>query len=408
MADNVNVNYEDERFTKVEDAKQEALTNLEQTYGGMINESDKHFQSQIDASKQFADKQSQLQQEQTDFAIEQVEQQKEQAKKDYIKEQSGAYVDWQKQSAKHGVEAEKMASAGLTGTGYSESSQVGMYNTYQNRVAVAREAYNRAVLNYDNAIKDARLQNSAKLAEIAFNALQQQLELSLQGFQYKNSLILEQASKKTELDQIHYQRYQDVLQQINTENAMAEEIRRYNEQMALEKESTAYNRLVDLITGVGYTPTAEELKAAGMSSAEAKAYAKYYTPSTSGSYRGGGYTYDANVAAAQQWLKTQGYYTGNVDGLDGPLTKAALKKSPYSSIDALLADISVKPNDTGGDYPIDWASLRALGYGNITPDKLDELIRKGELKETVQNGKLTYSAPRTASGSAKQNTAVRM
>lgn len=228
------INYDDKRFTEVESDKKEALSELENTYSGMINNSDKYYQAQIDASKQWADKQTQLQQEQTDFAIEQIEQQKDQAKKDYTREQSGSYVDWQKQSDQYGANAEKMADNGMLNTGYSESSQVGMYVAYQNRVATARESYNNAVLNYNNAIKDARLQNNSALAEIAYQALQQQLELSLQGFQYKNSLILEKANKKTELDNIYHQRYQDVLNQINTENALAEEVRQFNKNHALQ------------------------------------------------------------------------------------------------------------------------------------------------------------------------------
>lgn len=231
---NYDINYEDERFTQIENDKNTALSDLENTYAGMIGESDKYYQAQIDASKQWADKQSQIQQEQTDFAIEQIEQQKQKAQKDYTKEQSGAYVDWRKQSNQYGTEAEKMASQGLSNTGYSESSQVSMYNTYQNRVATARESYNQAVLNYDNAIKDARLQNNAALAEIAYNALQQQLELSLQGFQYKNNLILEQTNKKLEVDQMYYNRYQDVLDQINHENALNEQIRQFNENYAMQ------------------------------------------------------------------------------------------------------------------------------------------------------------------------------
>ncbi len=235
-ANNYNINYEDERFGKVESDKQQALTEVEQTYGGMIEQSDSYFQAQIDASKQWANQQQQIQQEQTDFAIEQIEQQKGQANKDYQKEQAGAYVDWQKQSNKYGANAEQMAASGMTNTGFSESSQVSMYNTYQNRVAVARESYQKAVLNYNNAIKDAQLQNNSKLAEIAYQALQTELELSLQGFQYKNDLIREQASKKQEIDNTYYNRYQDVLNQMNTENALAEEIRQYNESMQLQKQ----------------------------------------------------------------------------------------------------------------------------------------------------------------------------
>ena len=226
------VNYNDERFTQVAADKNVALSDLEQTYAGMINSADSYYNSQIEASKQWADKQSELQQEQTDFAIEQIEQQKAQSQKDYIKEQSGAYVDWQKQSNKYGVNAEQKATAGLSGTGYSESSQVSMYNTYQNRVATARESYNQAVLGYNNAITEARLQNNAALAEIAYNALQQQLELSLQGFQYKNQLILDKANRKTEIENTYYNRYLDVLSQINQENALAEEIRQFNASLA--------------------------------------------------------------------------------------------------------------------------------------------------------------------------------
>lgn len=239
MSTSVSVNYDDQRFKDVEADKKAAINEIDKTYGDMIGKSDDFYKAQIDASKEWADKQTQLQQEKTDFAIEKIEQQKAQAKKDYTKEQSGAYVDWQKQKNDYGSNAEKQADAGLASSGFSESSQVSMYNTYQNRVMTAREGYNNALLNYNNAIKDARLQNNSALAEIAYKALQQQLELSLQGFQYKNQLLIAQADKKTEAEQMYHTRYQDVLKQINTENALAEQIRQHNEDMALKKAQLA-------------------------------------------------------------------------------------------------------------------------------------------------------------------------
>lgn len=211
------IDYEDERLKGIEAEKNQKLAVEEATYGGMIDNTDKFYQAQIDASKEWANQQSQIQQEQTDFTIEQIEQQKDQAQKDYTKEQSGAYVDWQKQSNQYGVNAEKMASAGLAGTGFSESSQVSMYNTYQNRVSTARESYNKAVLNYNNAIKDARLQNNAALAEIAATALQQQLELSLQGFQYKNQLIGELSDKKMQIESLYNDKWKTQLDVMNKE-----------------------------------------------------------------------------------------------------------------------------------------------------------------------------------------------
>lgn len=222
------VDYNDDRFKQVEQQKQEAMTQVDQTYNGMIEQTDKQFQDQINAVKDWGAKQQEIQQEQTDFAIQQVEQQKEQAQKDYTKEQQGAYVDWQKQSNQYGANAEAEAMQGMSRTGFSESSQVAMYTAYQNRLASARESFTKASLNYDNAITDARLKNSSVLADIAFDTLRQQLELSLEGFQYKNQLVLTQADKKTETDALFYQRYQDVLAQINQENALAEEIRQFN------------------------------------------------------------------------------------------------------------------------------------------------------------------------------------
>ena len=218
MADKYAINYDDPQFQQVEAEKNAAIQENNQTYDDMISQSDGFYQQQIDAVNQNAETQAQNQQERTDFTIEQINQQKDQAEKDYTKEQSGAYVDWQKQSAQHGVNAEQAAAQGLKNTGWSESSQVSMYNTYQNRVATARESYQRAVLNYDNAIKDAQLQNNSILAEIAANALEKSLQLGLEGFQYKNQLITTKLDKKQQLEDTYYKRRQDIISQINIEN----------------------------------------------------------------------------------------------------------------------------------------------------------------------------------------------
>lgn len=224
MADKYAVNYEDERFKNVENEKNQRINEANNTYNDMINNSDRFYQDQINASKEWADKQSELQQKQTDFAIEKIEQQKDKARKDYEKEQKASYVDYKKQVDPFSVDAEKMAANGLTNSGYSESSRVSMWNTYQNRYASAKESYNNAVLNYDNGIKDAQLANNSALAEIAYNSLQKQLELGLQGFQYKNTLIQQKQSELQQIDETYYNRYQNVLTQINREIDMQRDI----------------------------------------------------------------------------------------------------------------------------------------------------------------------------------------
>ena len=232
----MSINYEDERFQDVKAEEKDALEEVQQTYDGMLDKAESFYEGKASEIDQWTQKQQTLQQEQTDFAVEQLQQQKDQAKKDYIKEQSGAYTDWKKQSSQHGVAAEQMAGAGLAGSGYSESSQVAMYTAYQSRVATARESFNQAVLTYDNAMKDARLQGSAAMAEIALQGFQQQLELSLQGFQYENQLIQQLLVQKQQTQDRYYGRWQDLLAQLNSEAALAEQIRQYNESMAFQQK----------------------------------------------------------------------------------------------------------------------------------------------------------------------------
>lgn len=250
---NETVDYNDKRLTDVKAEQTQKEAEINQTYDNMINDSNKFYQDQINASKEWAQKQGELQQANTDFTIEQINQQKEQTQKDYTKEQKASYTDYQKQANDYGVNAEKMAAAGLNNTGYSETSKVSMYNTYQSRVATARDGLNKAILQYNNSIKEAQLANNSKLAEIYSNALQQQLELSLKGFQYKNSLI------EAKIDQINTNntrydnKYQNVLAQINQEiehrrnmyniysdainsdRKLTESIRQFNEQMDAQR-----------------------------------------------------------------------------------------------------------------------------------------------------------------------------
>ena len=337
---NYDINYDDQRFADVETEKKTALNEVDKTYGNMISESDDYFNRQIDEAEKWADKQTQLQNEQTDFAIKKIEQEKAQAKKDYTKEQSGAYVDWQKQSDQYGANAEQMASSGLAGSGYSESSQVSMYNTYQNRVTAAREAYSLAKQDYDNAITQAQLQNSSILAEIAYEALQKRLELSLQGFQYKNQLIIEKANKKTQLESEYYARYQDVLQQINTENALAEEVRQYNASLAQQQAQLAEQKR----------------------------------------------QFNAQLAEEQRQFNAKN--SGGSTGSTAKNAAAIIKKGASSSTSALSAkDNAIKKSSSGNsDNSTTMKSILALGYGPISAAKLDGLVESGEVVEYTENG----------------------
>lgn len=235
---------------KMLDLKSEEKTTIsdsDKMYDDMISESTGGYDKLVDASKDYVDKQTKLQNEQTDFAIKKINQEKDQAKKDYLKEQTGAYTDWQKQSNPYGVNAEQMASMGMSDTGYSETSQVSMYNTYQNRVATARETYNKALLNYNNSITEAKLQNSSLLAEIAYQGLQDQLKLSIESMQYKNSLLTQKTTAQREIRNEYINRWKTLLDQMNTENSV---VGKY----ISNTEDTGENLTVDMdsVLALGY------------------------------------------------------------------------------------------------------------------------------------------------------------
>ncbi|MBQ3193790.1 MAG: hypothetical protein IJB59_09515 [Oscillospiraceae bacterium] len=167
-----------------------AKVNVASVYNNMAKQQQELYAQEKAAVDSFAEEQKKLQQEATDLTLQQMEQQKAEAAEDYKKEQSAAYVDYQKQTAKHGVQAEQMASMGMTGTGYHETARMAAYNAYQGRVAVARETYNKLVADYDTAMAEAKLQNSSALAEIAYTALQSGLQLMRQDLETQQNLTL--------------------------------------------------------------------------------------------------------------------------------------------------------------------------------------------------------------------------
>lgn len=328
----------DKRLTQVDLDKQAALTEVEKTYGGMISETENVYDEQVQATKDWYEEQKKYQQQQSDLAIHQLEYQKAQTTNDYQKEQSASYVDYQKAINPYGANAEQRAAAGMANSGYSESSKVQSYVSYQNRVAVARESYQLAIHNYNVAIAEAKLQNSYALAEIAYKAQQLELELALEGFQYKNELIIAKSNQKLEVENMYQNQYQDVLQQINAEKALAEEQRQFNETMAFNEEQFEYQKAQDR---------------AKLNEAVKAAVAKTVQKS------GGSKNNKSAKIGAQ---------IGSMD----------------SAINSARAENEKNPT-------VNMSSVLALGYGPISASTLNQLIKEGKVKETQKGGELYYT-----------------
>lgn len=249
MAGQYEVDYNDSRLTAVKNEQATKEQEIKQRYDDLINNTDNYYNNLINNSKEWAEKQTNIQNEQTEQTIKEINQQQEQTQNDYMKEQKASYADYQKQSNAYGVQAEQIAASGLRNSGYTETSLVNMYTAYQNRVASARESLNKAVLNFQNSIAQAKLANNAKIAEIAESAIEQQLNLSLQNFQYKNTLIEAKETQIASNTDRYNNQYQQVLAQINQEienrkweAEQAAEQERWNKEYAMEKEKIALQR----------------------------------------------------------------------------------------------------------------------------------------------------------------------
>ena len=153
---------------------------------------DNATQAEIDAQNKY-----------TEDTVNIIEGQKEEARGDLADEQRGAYVDWKQATDPFGVNAEKMAANGLSGSGYSETSKVRMYQAYQNRKALAYKAFTKAITEYNNQITMARSQNSVTIAQIASNAIKEKARIALEGFYYKNDLITKQTDAITETNRYY-------------------------------------------------------------------------------------------------------------------------------------------------------------------------------------------------------------
>lgn len=358
---NYEIDYNDKRFTDVKAAEKTAINNNNTFYNDAVNKIDNQINTQIGNVKDWGAEQAKNQQAQSDFAIKQIEQKKAQAQEDYKKEQSAAYVDWQKQSNKYGANAEQMAAQGMSNTGYSESSQVAMYVSYQNRVAVAREAISRAELEFDNQMTQARLQNSSILAEIAYNTLKEIDSLTLAGIQQTTALRSEQAKRETELKQIYHNQWQDVLKQINTENSLAEEVRQYNETMAFNKQKEANDK--------AYRDAALALEREKFSWQKAQAASS-----------GGGSTIKKSSGGSSK--KSSSSSKKSSSGSSKSISK------PKYPVSGALEKMSGSGKSNAPK--VDMNSVIKQGYGPISAKTLADKVNKGILVPEVKNGKTTF------------------
>lgn len=216
----------DERLYNIETERDFAVSDKIAEYNDMMARSERNKDQALaglDASKK---EQEQILNDSYELTKGELEDSKEQARDSYENEQSAAYVDYKKASDPYGANAEQMAAAGMSRTGYSESSRVRMYNQYQARVAVARDTLKRAEVEYGKAMAEAKLKNSSALAEIAASTYEKQIEISMSYLAEYYALLEQRDAALEKIDDEYGKRWLDMLKVIEAEKAAEEEAKK--------------------------------------------------------------------------------------------------------------------------------------------------------------------------------------
>lgn len=220
-----------ERYEKLANERQAAINQSNNMYNDLLNKNTQYSQSVDSYLKNYQQTQNDIYDKQTAFNVELQNQNKERAEREFQKEATAsknAYYDF---INPYGVQAEIQAENGLNRAGYTETVKSQAWTTQQNRTAQARALLNDAKLQFDNAIKEAYLNNDTLKAELALKILDQKQQEALRSFTYISDTKQNQLGNNQNLDADYNNRYNTLYNQIEQEKARAEAIRQWEAEM---------------------------------------------------------------------------------------------------------------------------------------------------------------------------------
>lgn len=191
---------------------------------------------------------------------------------DALYQQLAAQYQQQGKMAMQDTMGQAAALTGGYGNSYAVTAGNQAYQGYLQKInEMVPELHDAALARY-NAEGEALMDEYALTGDLRdeeYSRYQDELNLYLQDVDRKQAL----ADNAYERGRDNwYTAYQMGVDADNTRY----EREQYEAETAYGKQQDAYERLISLITTTGYTPSAQELQAAGMSEAQAKAYADYY------------------------------------------------------------------------------------------------------------------------------------
>ena len=124
---------------------------------------------------------------QTDLNVTELQRNKEQIDKDTNKTNKALYAEYRKATNPYGTNAENLASRGLGNSGYAETTQTNLYNTYQNNITDTLNNARTLKSDFDFQISKARETGDITLAQNALEIYNQKMQLLTQEYEMKNN-----------------------------------------------------------------------------------------------------------------------------------------------------------------------------------------------------------------------------
>lgn len=159
----------------------------------LMEEQNKNLEQQKQVQNEIIDKGITKQQNE-------VNRQKEEYEREANKTAKGLYVDYKKQSNPYGASSEILASQGLNKSGYAESTQTSLYNSYQKNVTELVNKTRQLKADADFQMNQAYLEADIQKAQSALSIYQQQAQLAMQ--EYDLRFNREQFNYQKERDRI--------------------------------------------------------------------------------------------------------------------------------------------------------------------------------------------------------------
>ena len=378
------VNYKDQ-LDQLDEQEKAALAENEQFYEGQVAASDAAYEEAKADVADWKTEQENLQNQRTEFELDKIEQQQAQAQQDYEKEQRAAYTDWQKQSAQHGVAAEQMAAAGMTGSGYAESSKVQMYTAYQQRLVAAKESMDKLTINFNNAMTEARLQNNSALAQIAYDAYEREAKLVMDQLAAREDIYAAQQKDAAKIADF----YGDARDDITNSSGYKLWLEGQQNQPG---QSPIYNNYFNQFQSADPTKTIDmtSVLELGFGRITPQDLQQLMDSGQVVAYEDGG-EIRFERAEPQQPNKPPATAPTSVEG-HGKLTPAKDKNGKTTNLqkaadgtlwywDSTKNSYSQYQPDFETEMHVDMKSMNALGYNNLTPDTLEDLVENGFVEE---------------------------